>query len=548
MATTARRYIEIELEAGKALRQLGKIEQHTGRAEKQISRMRKSVSSLGIQLRAMVGYFGFRELIQFSDRAKDVEARLRAVTGSVQGGEQAFEDLLTMGNRLGIGINELASSYTKLGTAVPTASHERLLLALDTMGTTLATTGASVQQVNAVLLQMSQALGSGALQGDEFRSVAENAPVLLRAWREALGLTNLGFRELSAGAYLTTQSFFELGEEIFTLTKEMTGMSEPPLTVSRALVQLSNNFTDLIGNAEDTIPAFGAIASAIVLIANNLETLVQVVISATAAFVAFKAALVIGGALSAMTAGLAGATTAVGVLTGALKGLLAFLGPAGWIALAVGAMTYAVIEYWEDLRKIVDNTDLIFKAVYDRIKYWMEQAHFAVVEGVRAMYGALQGLVHEFSSAFGALGDQVAASGLPGSETMAEGLRAVAMAGVEAQVGLGKAAQGVKDYSSKVEEARKKAELSAATAAEAVNPTGPPDLRGPGALAIPSGDLPGGSGAGGGGGGGGGGGRGGGRGGGAAAAARNMEGWPASRSVCGRTTSAWSKPRTPWSR
>jgi len=274
MPPTARRYIEVHLSADKALGRLKGLEASAKKTEKSVGLLQRQFGALGNQLRGFAGYLGIRELAQFSDTAQNVAARLRSVTDTVADSKDAFDDLLAIGNKLGIGINELASSYTKLAQAVPEASHKQLVQGLETVSNVLAKTGAGVQATNAVLLQFSQGLGSAAIQGDEFRAIAENAPVLLRAWREALGLTEIGFKDLSKGAYLTKESFFELLPEIQRISKEMVGLEPVPLTIARALTTLSNSFIALLQDVNPISVAFNGLAQVIVLVAGNLDTLV----------------------------------------------------------------------------------------------------------------------------------------------------------------------------------------------------------------------------------------------------------------------------------
>lgn len=330
MAQTARRYIEIEVDASKALRALKGIEDSSKKSEKSLGLLQRQMAGLGAQFRGFVGFLGVQELVGFADAAKDVQQRLGAVGESAEESKQIFEDLLDIGNRLGIGISELASSYTKLAVSVPTASTEELGQSLNTISTILATTGASTQQVNAVLLQLSQALGSGALQGDEFRATFENAPVLLRAWQEAAGLTGQSLRDLSSSAALTTESFFEFLPEITKLSAEMIGTTEVALTVARAFEALKNNIIALFTDSEAASLPFTILAQAIKLVADNLGLL----IAAATAFGAIKlAGMLTEAAVAAgiLTRGLNGL-----VLSGAVGGKLT----AGWVGL-VDAFTGA---------------------------------------------------------------------------------------------------------------------------------------------------------------------------------------------------------------
>lgn len=64
--------------------------------------------------------------------------------------------------------------------------------------------GASVVEQKSAMLQLTQALGSGRLQGDEFRSISENAPMLLNMISKELGVTRGEVKALAAEGKITS--------------------------------------------------------------------------------------------------------------------------------------------------------------------------------------------------------------------------------------------------------------------------------------------------------------------------------------------------------
>lgn len=258
-----RRYIEIEVEAGKALRQLDKIAASVDKTAKSSERAAKGIGFVSNALKGFVGFKVVQTLTQIpiafsqmADASRDMDARLAGATDTAEEASYVYEQLFQTAARNGVAIGELVTGFTKLAVAVPTAETEKLLNVMDTTATVLSTTGASTQQVNAVMLQLSQGLASGALQGDEFRSVFENAPVLLRAWQEAAGLTDTSLRDLSSSAKLTTESFLGNIDAIREISQEMTGLTEPPTTVARGFETFKSGFTTLAGAVEAEVGIF----------------------------------------------------------------------------------------------------------------------------------------------------------------------------------------------------------------------------------------------------------------------------------------------------
>lgn len=98
--------------------------------------------------------------------------------------------------------------------------------------------GVQAQQQAAALMQLSQALGSGVLQGDEFKSIAEAAPILLDTIAEYMGKSRAEIKKLGSEGQLTADVIF----------KAISGASEKfgeqaakmPMTMGQALTVFSN--------------------------------------------------------------------------------------------------------------------------------------------------------------------------------------------------------------------------------------------------------------------------------------------------------------------
>ena len=248
MVERARRIYQIEVDASKALPTLRGINRNTDRIATSFEQARRRASQLGRTLRnvfvggalfASVRNLG-RAFIQLSDRAADLNARLTGAAGGRAGAAEVLQDLFEVSQRLGVPLESLGSAFQRLANAVPGAELSQLTGVLETVAQTLSTTGASTQATNAVLLQLSQALGTGRLRGDEFRSVIENAPVFLRAWAEALGRGDEALTSLRDANAFTTESLIRLNDQIRENVERLTGLERPADTVGRALQRVGN--------------------------------------------------------------------------------------------------------------------------------------------------------------------------------------------------------------------------------------------------------------------------------------------------------------------
>lgn len=245
---TAKRVVVIEVDATKALRSLNAIQKSSAGAERQLSLLSRQAKAAGNFLKsAFIGGLlltGLNRLGGAFKATADAAANLRAQLGAAAGGPQesavVFQELFSIAQRLGAPIDELGFSFQRLANAVPNASLGELTFSLETVTQVLATTGASVQATNAVLLQLSQGLGAGALRNDEFRSVLENSPQLLRAWAIAIGRGTESLTKLRDENVFTTESFIKNQKEIRRVSEELIGITKPADTFGRALVRIRN--------------------------------------------------------------------------------------------------------------------------------------------------------------------------------------------------------------------------------------------------------------------------------------------------------------------
>lgn len=256
----ARVIYQIEVDATNALRQLGSVSKNTARTAKSVETLNKRLANTGRFLRdAFIGGSIIasarqlvRSFVQITDAAADLNARLAGASGGPQNATAVLEDLFNIAQRLGVPLESLGSSFQKLQAAVPNAPLSDLSFSLETVSQILATTGAGVQATNSVLLQLNQALGTGRLRGDEFRSVFENAPQLLRAWAQALGRGEEALTTLRDEEAFTTESFIRLNAEIRRLAEESIGLTEPAETVARGLQRIGNAFLFFFSQGSDS--------------------------------------------------------------------------------------------------------------------------------------------------------------------------------------------------------------------------------------------------------------------------------------------------------
>lgn len=123
----------------------------------------------------------------------------------------------------------------------------------NTLAKALTVGGATASETASVMLQMSQALSKGKLDGDEFRSVMENSPVLMRALAreagKAMGVVGAGQKELMQWSRTGKLTIDILLNALKNMKGEMDrkfgGTTE---TITQAFAKLDNSWEMFIGH------------------------------------------------------------------------------------------------------------------------------------------------------------------------------------------------------------------------------------------------------------------------------------------------------------
>lgn len=256
-----------------------------------LSKTRAGLESISTQLARLktqaigftLGNLAITNLSQTVDEYKSYESRINLISKSNAQAKGTFSELMQIANETGSAFGATAELYTRLYRAMGNqANSAELLQFTRTIQQMTAISGAGGEEAKAAIIQLAQGLASGALRGDEFNSVAEQMPILLEVLQKSLGKTRAELRKMAEDGELTPQLILgatkEATEEIQRQYEQM------PLTIGRAMNQLSNSWLGFVSNTDKTISASSLVAGAISLVANNLDLLAGALITAGAAY------------------------------------------------------------------------------------------------------------------------------------------------------------------------------------------------------------------------------------------------------------------------
>ena len=234
----ARASVELIVEAARAINPLRKVERQTKRVEEQFDKARRSTKRVEAAL-VLMGRRGInvvRDLEKNTARLGRTMGGLRGSVGKAVIGFAAFKSVQTgiqrleserriklLGQRFGeVGqLQSAAAAAARKFNLSQTEANQSLADAFarlrplgvslkditSTFGgfrTAAVLGGATAAEASAAFTQLSQALGSGALRGDEFRSIAEQAPLVLQAISDETGIAAGDLKEYAAQGLLTS--------------------------------------------------------------------------------------------------------------------------------------------------------------------------------------------------------------------------------------------------------------------------------------------------------------------------------------------------------
>ncbi len=229
---------------------------------------RSSVGSIAMGAAPTLAAAGFvgKSVIDLSDSYTSLENRLRQVAGSQANLNTLMERTRSVADNTRSDWSSTAEAYVRLKNATKDMglSQERALKITETLNMALQSSGASASEAAAGTLQLMQGLASGALQGDEFRSIAEQLPDLLDIFAKQMGVSRGELKKLGAEGKITA-------DVVVKSLEAASGTIRDKFAASTATA--AQQWTVLKNQAMETAHDFVENSNAIGLVSSGLSTL-----------------------------------------------------------------------------------------------------------------------------------------------------------------------------------------------------------------------------------------------------------------------------------
>ena len=163
--------------------------------------------AVGGLAKAYVAVQGLKVFADIADEQTMYIAQLKVATSSTEEFNQALSNSKEIARIAQVSIASVATVYARFANALRDSgtSQDQLKLITENVALALKVTGKSANETAATMLQLSQAFASGTLAGDEYRTMAESAPNLMRVLAESMKVPQGQLKALAGEGKITAQ-------------------------------------------------------------------------------------------------------------------------------------------------------------------------------------------------------------------------------------------------------------------------------------------------------------------------------------------------------
>lgn len=392
--------------------------------ERQLGRIENRANRVGSAIRRALGFIGgvaaISGLIRLADSFNVLQNRLRIVEKDQTQVNKRFKELLAISQRVRQPLGAIVQLFQRGSIAADElkVSSEQLLVFVERVGKGLAIQGSNAAESRGALIQLSQALGSGIVRGEEFNAILEGAFPIAQA--AARGFTETGIsvaklRRLVIDGKVSSIEFFDAfikGSEDFDRTF---GKTVP--TISQSLTVFNNALINFVGEVDKANGITAKLSKAIILASKNIDLLAKGLIGISVTLGVLYVGAVINAARATLVFTLALVRNPFGLIAVALASLIGlFVSFGDKIKIAGGEVTTikdvvdvtfdsvekSVTSSLEGVTKSINSTikkitdfgkeiDLTFKSAILSIAKWADSA-VSFFRGFVSALAAIPGL------------------------------------------------------------------------------------------------------------------------------------------------------------
>lgn len=214
---------------------------------------------------------GAREIAEAADSYTNLSARINIATSEGGNFTQAMAGVHQVSLMTNTSLDATAGLFTKVndvGKQMGMTQQQSLDL-VKTINMAIQTGGGDAAASEAAIVQLTQALQSGVLRGDEFNSIMEQAPGISKALAQSLGVTTGELRKMAENGELSAEKVIKaLQSQSAAIEADY---AKFPTTIGNALQRITTQWQILIGTMDQANGASATVAQWLVTLADNMD-------------------------------------------------------------------------------------------------------------------------------------------------------------------------------------------------------------------------------------------------------------------------------------
>lgn len=271
---------------------------------------------------------GIGNITGLADQVSMTTSRLNLMNDGAQTTDVLQKKILNTANASRSSYMDTAAVVSKLGILAGDSfkNNDEMLMFAEQMNKQFKIGGSSVQEQSSAMYQLTQAMASGALQGDEFRAIRENAPLLAKAIADYTGKSIGDLKEMGAQGLITSDVI--KGAMFASMNETNERFKTLPMTFGQSMTIISNNIITTIQ------PVLTWLSQGAQWIATNWNVIAPILAG-------------VGAGAITLAIGLGIAALATWIANGAAATFFATLlaNPLTWIVLVIGSIVMMIYKW-----------------------------------------------------------------------------------------------------------------------------------------------------------------------------------------------------------
>lgn len=203
-------YLRLSQTVGNTERYIRDNVDEQGRFNQEVSAGTQQANELTNTIkRAVAAYVSIQSVgkaLNISDELASTTARLNLMNDKLQSTEELTNMVYAAAQNSRGAFSDMAANVAKIGNLAGDAfsSSEQIVVFAEQLNKQMKLSGASTQEASAAMLQLTQSLAKGCMNGDELTSVMENGSAVTKTIAEYMGITQGELKDLAAEGQVTS--------------------------------------------------------------------------------------------------------------------------------------------------------------------------------------------------------------------------------------------------------------------------------------------------------------------------------------------------------